>query len=189
MSGSPHATISGKFTWCDFTNFFDANFNSNSLISVSGHCACLLVFLKFVKLLQVNATSESSQRSALKAVLWGGSAWTAENSDFDQHLTVDLGTIKNITGIATQGRAHVDEYVMEFRIQYGSNGKDFIGKGPFFILLKGLGVGSWFILHKMAIFPYFISCFYLWFFLFLLVLFIAFLNKEKCYWKCWLSWC
>ena len=109
--------------------------------------------------MQVNATSESSQRSALKAVLWGGSAWTAENSDFDQHLTVDLGTIKNITGIATQGRAHVDEYVMEFRIQYGSNGKDFIGKGPFFISLKDLGVGRWFILHKMAIFPYFISCF------------------------------
>ena len=83
--------------------------------------------------MQVNATSESSQRSALKAVLWGGSAWTAENSDFDQHLTVDLGTIKNITGIATQGRAHVDEYVMEFRIQYGSNGKDFIGKRKYMI--------------------------------------------------------
>ena len=62
------------------------------------------------------------------AVLWGGSAWTAENSDFDQALLVDLGTVKNITGIATQGRAHSDEYVQEFRIQYGSNGKDFIGK-------------------------------------------------------------
>ena len=105
-----------------FHEFFEASFNSNSLDFR------FRSFLKFVKLLQVNATSESSQRSALKAVLWGGSAWTAENSDFDQHLTVDLGTIKNITGIATQGRAHVDEYVMEFRIQYGSNGKDFIGK-------------------------------------------------------------
>ena len=30
------------------------------------------------------------------------------------------------TGIATQGRAHSDEFVQEFRIQYGSNGKDFI---------------------------------------------------------------
>ena len=76
----------------------------------------------------VTATSEASQRSAQKALLWGGSAWTAENSDFEQALLVDLGTVKNITGIATQGRAHVDEYVMEFRIQYGSNGKDFIGK-------------------------------------------------------------
>ena len=50
----------------------------------------------------------------------------AENSDFDQALIVDLGTVKNVTGIATQGRAHSNEYVMEFRIQYGSNGKDWI---------------------------------------------------------------
>ena len=74
----------------------------------------------------VSATSEASQRSAKMSVLWGGSAWTAENSDFSQALMLDLGTVKNITGIATQGRAHSDEYVMEFRIQYGSNGKDFI---------------------------------------------------------------
>jgi poly(3-hydroxyalkanoate) synthetase len=93
--------------------------------------------------------------------LWGGSAWTAENSDFQQALTVDLGSIKNVTGIATQvkyfditaicdisftlnkqicphititlyfnnnvlqGRQHSDEYVMEYMIQYGTNGKDF----------------------------------------------------------------
>ena len=30
----------------------------------------------------------------------------ADNSDFDQALIVDLGKIKNVTGIATQGRAH-----------------------------------------------------------------------------------
>ena len=74
----------------------------------------------------VTATSEANQRTAQLAVLWGGSAWTAENSDFEQALLVDLGTVKNITGIATQGRAHSDEYVQEFMIQYGSNGKDFI---------------------------------------------------------------
>ena len=64
---------------------------------------------------EVKGTSEASQRSAKMAVLWGGSAWTAETSDFDQALLVDLGTVKNITGIATQGRAHSDEFVMEFR--------------------------------------------------------------------------
>lgn len=74
---------------------------------------------------ELTATSEASQRGAKLAYLWGGSAWTAETSDFDQALIVDLGTVKNITGIATQGRAHSDEYVIEFRIQYGSNGKDF----------------------------------------------------------------
>ena len=34
--------------------------------------------------------------------------------------------MKNVTGIATQGRAHSDEFVKEFRVQYGSNGKDWI---------------------------------------------------------------
>jgi len=28
-----------------------------------------------------------------------------------------MGTIKNVTGIATQGRAHSNEYVLEYRIQ------------------------------------------------------------------------
>jgi hypothetical protein len=28
-----------------------------------------------------------------------------------------MGAIKNITGIATQGRAHSNEYVLEYRIQ------------------------------------------------------------------------
>ena len=118
-----------SFSWFDLTNFSKQVFKFKfTWFPFPVIALASWYFLKFVKLLQVNATSESSQRSALKAVLWGGSAWTAENSDFDQMLTVDLGTIKNITGIATQGRAHVDEYVMEFRIQYGSNGKDFIGK-------------------------------------------------------------
>jgi len=42
---------------------------------------------------------------------------TAEHSDFEQALVVDLGSEKNVTGIATQGRSHSDEYVMEYRIQ------------------------------------------------------------------------
>ena len=74
----------------------------------------------------VSATSSASQRSSEMARLWGGSAWTAENSDFQQALVIDMGVIKNVTGIAMQGRAHSDEYVMEYRIQYGSNGKDWI---------------------------------------------------------------
>lgn len=64
--------------------------------------------------------------SAAHAALWGGSAWTAERSDYSQALIVDLGTIKNVTGIATQGRAHTKEFVVEYRIQYGANGRDWI---------------------------------------------------------------
>jgi contactin associated protein-like 2 len=73
---------------------------------------------------KVTATSEANQRGAIYAILWGGSAWTAESSDFDQALVIDLGSIKNVTGIATQGRAHSSEFVYEYRIQYGTNGRD-----------------------------------------------------------------
>ena len=37
----------------------------------------------------------------------------------------DLGKVMNITTIVTQGRSHTDDYVEEFRIQYGTNGRDF----------------------------------------------------------------
>ncbi len=74
----------------------------------------------------ITATSEASQRTSEYSRLWGGSAWTAEHSDFQQALLIDLGSVKNVTGIATQGRAHLDEYIIEYRIQYGSNGKDWI---------------------------------------------------------------
>ncbi|CAB4061394.1 Neurexin-4 [Lepeophtheirus salmonis] len=73
----------------------------------------------------LHATSKASNRGVDNARLWSGTSWTAENSDFHQALTVDLGKIKNITGIATQGRAHSEDYVMEYQILYGTNGKDF----------------------------------------------------------------
>ena len=41
-------------------------------------------------------------------------------------MVVDLGSTMNVTGIATQGRSHSREFVIEFRIQYGSNGRDWI---------------------------------------------------------------
>jgi hypothetical protein len=77
----------------------------------------------------VSATSVSRRQSgssALHSSLWGGSAWTADRSDFSQALIVDLGAVRNVTGIATQGRAHTKEFVIEYRIQYGSNGRDWI---------------------------------------------------------------
>lgn len=56
----------------------------------------------------------------------GTNAWTASESDFDQQLIIDLGTVKNITRVATQGRAHSQEYVQEYHISYGSNGLDYV---------------------------------------------------------------
>lgn len=55
----------------------------------------------------------------------GGNAWTASSSDFDQHLIIDLGQVMNVTSLATQGRPHSSEYVMEYGISYGTNGLDY----------------------------------------------------------------
>nr|CAD7438043.1 unnamed protein product [Timema bartmani] len=55
----------------------------------------------------------------------GGNAWTAQSSDFDQYLVIDLGQVRNITEIATQGRPFSSEYVMEYAISYGTNGLDY----------------------------------------------------------------
>lgn len=55
----------------------------------------------------------------------GGNAWTAMDNDFDQHLIIDLGQVMNVTRIWTQGRKHSSEYVMEYRISYGTNGLDY----------------------------------------------------------------
>lgn len=58
-------------------------------------------------------------------VALGLNAWSAQNSDFGQYLIMDLGQPMNVTGIATQGRAHGTEYVLEYAISYGSNGLDY----------------------------------------------------------------
>lgn len=55
-----------------------------------------------------------------------GSAWTAQQSDFEQQLMIDLGTVRNVTRIEIQGRPHSNEYVTEFSISYGFNGQDYI---------------------------------------------------------------
>ncbi|CAH0729114.1 unnamed protein product, partial [Brenthis ino] len=56
----------------------------------------------------------------------GLNAWTASESDFDQQLVIDLGSVKNITRVATQGRAHSQEFVQEYHISYGTNGLDYV---------------------------------------------------------------
>ncbi|XP_018318496.1 neurexin-4 isoform X1 [Agrilus planipennis] len=73
----------------------------------------------------VNATSWMRDRGPRNAILYGGNAWTAQSSDFDQQLIIDLGHVMNVTRIWTQGRPHSSEYVMEYSISYGFNGFDY----------------------------------------------------------------
>ncbi|XP_049869625.1 neurexin-4 [Pectinophora gossypiella] len=75
---------------------------------------------------KLTATSSLRDRGPENAKLYGLNAWTASESDFDQQLIIDLGTVKNITRVATQGRAHSQEFVQEYHISYGSNGLDYV---------------------------------------------------------------
>ncbi|KYN43175.1 Neurexin-4 [Trachymyrmex septentrionalis] len=75
---------------------------------------------------QITATTSLPERGPNNARLHGGNAWTASSSDFGQYLIIDLGQVTNITAVATQGRLVHNEYVMEYRISYGTNGLDYV---------------------------------------------------------------
>ncbi|XP_011306844.1 neurexin-4 isoform X1 [Fopius arisanus] len=72
------------------------------------------------------ATTWMPDRTPADAQLYGEKAWTAQSSDDNQYFMIDLGEVKNITGIATQGRAKYAEYVIEYGISYGTNGRNYM---------------------------------------------------------------
>ena len=52
--------------------------------------------------------------------------WAAAINDINQWLQIDLGNrFANITGVATQGRDHVGQWVAEYNLQYGDDGVNF----------------------------------------------------------------
>ena len=61
----------------------------------------------------------------------GDGAWTAQHSNVGQSITVDLGEVYRITRVATQGRRNSKEWVLQYNLQYGFNGRDFMDyRGP-----------------------------------------------------------
>ena len=61
----------------------------------------------------------------------GDGAWTAQHSNVGQSVTVDLGEVYRITRVATQGRRNSKEWVLQYNLQYGFNGRDFMDyRGP-----------------------------------------------------------
>lgn len=53
----------------------------------------------------------------------GDSAWSPELSSYDQHLAVELSDRYEIRSVATRGRAHTNEYVTEYIVQYSDDGQ------------------------------------------------------------------
>ncbi|XP_037825747.1 neurexin-4-like isoform X2 [Lucilia sericata] len=73
----------------------------------------------------LTATSALNDRGPEKARLNAGTSWSAKHSDFDQRLIIDLGSVKNVTHIALQGRPHSNEFVTEYAISYGITDLEF----------------------------------------------------------------
>ncbi|XP_015588334.1 neurexin-4 isoform X2 [Cephus cinctus] len=72
---------------------------------------------------QLKATTSLPERGPKNARLNGESAWSPEVSSYDQHLTIELSETSEIRSIATRGRAHTNEYVTEYIIQFSHDGQ------------------------------------------------------------------
>ena len=81
---------------------------------------------------QITTSSEFSlNHAAIQARLnfkAGGSkneAWSARSNDANQWIQVALGSYTKLTGIATQGRNGVNEWVTKYQLQYSDDGVNF----------------------------------------------------------------
>ncbi|XP_078365183.1 retinoschisin-like [Oculina patagonica] len=75
---------------------------------------------------QITASSEYGNAwAAHLARLHLGGCWVARPSDNNQWLQVDLQQKTRITRIATQGRVEENQWVTEYKLQYGEDGQIF----------------------------------------------------------------
>lgn len=82
---------------------------------------------------QINASSQLNSNHAaiqgrlnFQATSIKAGSWSARTNDVNQWLQVDLGnTFTTITAIATQGRHGVNQWVNNYKVQYGEDGVNF----------------------------------------------------------------
>ena len=80
---------------------------------------------------QITASTELNNHHAIQgrlhfpeSSLAGG--WVAAVSDENQWLQIDLGNrFANVTGVATQGRDHHNQWVTTYNLHYGDDGASF----------------------------------------------------------------
>ena len=80
---------------------------------------------------QVTASSQTNANHAAKQgrlhfkVIWKAGAWSAGSNDDNQWLQIDLIGQYKVTRVATQGRNRYDQWVTEYKLQYGDDGNNF----------------------------------------------------------------
>ena len=70
----------------------------------------------------ISASSEESGKPAASARFNNTSAWCASTTNDDQYLSVDLGKLATVTGIAIQGDpTGTNNWVKTFSVKYGTS--------------------------------------------------------------------
>ena len=87
---------------------------------------------RLIKDAQIIASSEwDSNHAAIQARLnfkaGGGKngGWSSGSNDVNQWIQVSLGSYTTLTGIATQGRNAVNQWVTKYHLQYADDGVNF----------------------------------------------------------------
>ena len=74
----------------------------------------------------ITASSEVSSYRAGYSSLYGTHAWCSSSVSLHQYLQADFNQIVTVTGVATQGDGQRDNWVTNYLIRYGYDGKTWI---------------------------------------------------------------
>lgn len=92
---------------------------------------------KYIPDSQITASSEwnsnhGPSNARLNFQAGGGrtGAWSSKTNDVNQWLQVDLGQKTRVTGIRTQGRSDVNQWVTSFTVSYSDDGVNFTPYNP-----------------------------------------------------------
>ncbi|KAK3738382.1 hypothetical protein QZH41_017221 [Actinostola sp. cb2023] len=72
-----------------------------------------------------SSSSSNNSHDASHCRLYGSSSWCSSTTSNTEYIQVDLGQVKTVTGIATQGNPTQDKWVKSYKVSYGfSDGVD-----------------------------------------------------------------
>ena len=77
----------------------------------------------------ISASSERGGHVASSSLLYGAASWCSSSVSPPQYLQVDFRQIITVAGVATQGDATSDKWVIRYSVSYGYDGKTWISYG------------------------------------------------------------
>ncbi|XP_048579550.1 lactadherin-like isoform X2 [Nematostella vectensis] len=69
-----------------------------------------------------DSAMSASSGSASAGRLYGGSSWCSTSSSVSEYLQVDLGGVRTVLGVATQGSPGEEKWVKTYNLQYSGDG-------------------------------------------------------------------